>query len=69
MNRARTRNHSAAFRDIAADIVLVITAVTGQRNRNHKVIPIISDEIQYNDIFFVLSFTKSPAKLLDEYDR
>ena len=69
MNRARTRNHSAAFRDIAADIVLVITAVTGQRNRNHKVIPVISDEIQYNDIFFVLSFTKSPAKLLDEHDR
>lgn len=69
MNRARTRNHSAAFRDIAADIVLVITAVAGQRNRNHKVIPIISDEIQYNDIFFVLSFSKSPAKLLDEHDR
>ena len=69
MNRARTRNHSAAFRDIAADIVLVITAVTGQRNRNHKVIPVISDEIQYNDIFFVLGFSKSPAKLLDEHDR
>ena len=69
MNRARTRNHSAAFRDIAADIVLVITAVTGQRNRNHKVIPIISDEIQYNDIFFVLGFSKSTTKLLDEHDR
>ena len=69
MNRARTRNHSAAFRDIAANIVLVITAVAGQRNRNHKVIPIISDEIQYNDIFFILSFTKSTAKLLDEHDR
>ena len=69
MNRARPRNHSAAFRDITADIVLVITAVAGQRNRNHKVIPIISDEIQYNDIFFVLGFSKSPAKLLDEHDR
>ena len=61
MDRACTGNYSAAFCYVTADIILIVTAIAGQGNWNHKIISVISNKIQYDHVFFSFRFSKTTS--------
>ena len=69
MNRWTSRNNPRAFSDIATHSIFVVTSVTGQSDRYHKVIHVISDKIKNNHILFSFTFSQASAKLLNKYNR
>ena len=69
MNRRTARDNTRTLSDVSAHGVLVVAAVAGKRNRDHKVVHVIPDEVKdYNEFFFI-DLTKATAELLDEDNR